>query len=100
MAFHLLYTWSIGGYAVAVLQDSSMEIKTPSRVDTQLLPHETHCVSFYYNLGEYAALDVGLEDASQGFHIWSSPPSDLQNTWLRGEVSVSDTSDEARVSKI
>ena len=102
MAFHLLYTWSIGGYAVAVLQDSAMEIKTPSR--SLALPGDTHyCVTFYYNLGEYAALDFGLEIGFFGYqevHIWSSPPSDLRNTWLRMEATVYGISTLARVCKI
>ena len=104
MAFHLklmpLFTWSIGGYAVANLKDNAMEIRTPSTVDTQLLPNDAHCLTFYYNLGKYAALYVVIEQTMSGMRIWSSQPSDPQNKWLPGEATVFPTHDVARVCSI
>ena len=67
-----------------------MKIFSPSRDDLKLRRGIYHCVSFYYNLGEDALLDVGVStrDTNDIEWLWNNQFTDLTGHWLRGEATL------------
>ena len=106
MGFYLkllpLYIWSTGDYAVAILDNNELEVETPFIEGTQPGQYSQHCVTFYYNLGEHANLEVGkIDDYNmyRAIYVWLGQSSDPRNTWLRGEATMSTSDDKTRVCR-